>query len=91
MKLEEVANNIVLNESGIYFSKSESDISYPEEGNESCMQLEENSKNCKVESNLSKMLSKAWQVLEVSNMYIDYKTNNQYWKLTMLKVNEDLI
>ncbi len=43
MKLEEVANNIVLNESGIYFSKSESDISYPEEGNESCMQLEENS------------------------------------------------
>lgn len=43
MKLEEVANNIVLNENGIYFSKSESDISYPEEGNESCMQLEENS------------------------------------------------
>lgn len=43
MKLEEIANNIVLDESGIYFSKSESEISYPEEGNEECMQLEESS------------------------------------------------
>ncbi len=43
MDLEKLANNIRRNENGLYYSKSLSNISYPEEGNEHCMQIEENS------------------------------------------------
>ena len=43
MNIEEIADNVTLNHNGIYFSKSESDVSYPEGGNEGCMQLEDNS------------------------------------------------
>lgn len=43
MNLEEIALNIEKHDNGIYYSKSTSDISYPEVGNENCMQIEENS------------------------------------------------
>ena len=43
MYLEKIALNIKKDKNGIYYSKSDSSISYPEEGNESCMQIEEDS------------------------------------------------
>lgn len=43
MNIEKIALNIRKDENGIYYSKSDSSISYPEEGNENCMQIEENS------------------------------------------------
>jgi 2-polyprenyl-3-methyl-5-hydroxy-6-metoxy-1,4-benzoquinol methylase len=43
MNLEKIALNIKKNENGIYYSKSDSSISYPEEGNENYMQIEEDS------------------------------------------------
>lgn len=43
MKLDKIALNIEKAENGIYYSKSNSNISYPEDGNEMCMQIEENS------------------------------------------------
>jgi 2-polyprenyl-3-methyl-5-hydroxy-6-metoxy-1,4-benzoquinol methylase len=43
MELEEIANNIKKGSKGIYYSKSESDVSYPDKGNDHCMQIEEDS------------------------------------------------
>lgn len=43
MDLKEIAVNIKKDDNGIYFSKDNSDISYPQEGNDDCMQLEEES------------------------------------------------
>ena len=43
MNLEKIAHNIKKSENGIYYSKSESSVSYPEEGNEVCLQIEEDS------------------------------------------------
>ncbi len=43
MDLEKIALNIKKDQNGIYYSKSNSSISYPEEGNESFMQIEEDS------------------------------------------------
>lgn len=43
MNLEKIALNIKKDENGIYYSKSDTEISYPGDGNESCMQIEENS------------------------------------------------
>ena len=43
MKFEKIAHNIKKAENGIYYSKSESIISYPEEGNDNCLQIEEDS------------------------------------------------
>ena len=43
MNIEHIAKNIEKKENGIYFSKSDSSISYPEEGNEHCLQIEEDS------------------------------------------------
>ena len=43
MKLEDIAINIKKNDNGIYYSLSESEISYPEDGNMDCLQLEEDS------------------------------------------------
>ncbi|MBK7619118.1 MAG: class I SAM-dependent methyltransferase [Flavobacteriales bacterium] len=43
MNFEEVATNITKGEDGIYYSRSNSKISYPEEGNDNFMQVEENS------------------------------------------------
>jgi len=43
MNLEKIAHNIKKSENGIYYSKSESSVSYPEEGNEVFLQIEEDS------------------------------------------------
>ena len=43
MNIEKLANNIERKDDGIYYSRSNSKISYPDSGNENCMQLEENS------------------------------------------------
>ena len=43
MSLEKIAHNIKKAENGIYYSKSESIVSYPEEGNDKCLQIEEDS------------------------------------------------
>ncbi len=43
MNIKEIAKNIEKGDDGIYYSKSKSKISYPEAGNENCMQIEENS------------------------------------------------
>ena len=43
MNFEKIAHNIKKAENGIYYSKSDSSISYPEEGNENCMQIEQDS------------------------------------------------
>ena len=43
MSLEKIAHNIKRAENGIYYSKSESIVSYPEEGNDKCLQIEEDS------------------------------------------------
>lgn len=43
MKLEQIAKNIEKKGSGIYFSKTISNISYPEDGNEKCLQIEQDS------------------------------------------------
>ncbi|MFZ1320341.1 MAG: class I SAM-dependent methyltransferase [Ignavibacteria bacterium] len=43
MDIEKIALNIRKDENGIYYSKSDSAISYPEEGNENCMQIEKDS------------------------------------------------
>ena len=43
MNLEKLAHNIKKAENGIYYSKSDSSISYPEEGNEDCLQIEQDS------------------------------------------------
>ena len=43
MNFEKIAHNIKKAENGIYYSKSESSISYPEEGNENCLQIEQDS------------------------------------------------
>ena len=43
MNFEKIAYNIKKAENGIYYSKSDSSISYPEEGNENCMQIEQDS------------------------------------------------
>ena len=41
--LEKIALNIIKGENGIYQSSKESSISYPESGNDDCMQIEEDS------------------------------------------------
>lgn len=43
MNFEKIAHKIKKAENGIYYSKSDSSISYPEEGNENCMQIEQDS------------------------------------------------
>jgi 2-polyprenyl-3-methyl-5-hydroxy-6-metoxy-1,4-benzoquinol methylase len=43
MNLKEIAKNIEKGEDGIYYSKTSSKISYPETGNEDCMQIEDQS------------------------------------------------
>ena len=43
MELKEIAKNIEKKENGIYFSKTSSNISYPEKGNEQCLQIEQDS------------------------------------------------
>ncbi len=43
MNIDKIALNIKKAENGIYYSKSDSSISYPEKGNENCLQIEENS------------------------------------------------
>jgi 2-polyprenyl-3-methyl-5-hydroxy-6-metoxy-1,4-benzoquinol methylase len=43
MILENIASNIELGPNKIYYSKSGSQISYPDEGNDICMQIEEHS------------------------------------------------
>ena len=43
MNFEKIAHKIKKAENGIYYSKSDSCISYPEEGNEDCMQIEQDS------------------------------------------------
>jgi len=43
MNFEKIAHNIKKAENGIYYSKSDSSISYPEEGNELCMKIEQDS------------------------------------------------
>ena len=43
MDLEKIAHNIKKDENGIYYSKSESSISYPDDGNENFFQIEEDS------------------------------------------------
>jgi 2-polyprenyl-3-methyl-5-hydroxy-6-metoxy-1,4-benzoquinol methylase len=43
MEIEKIAQNIKKDENGIYYSKSDSSISYPEEGNENCFQIEQDS------------------------------------------------
>ena len=42
MNLMDIADNIELND-GIWFSKKISEISYPQDGNQLCFQIEENS------------------------------------------------
>ena len=41
--IENIAKNIEKKDNGIYFSKSNSTVSYPEEGNEHCLQIEQDS------------------------------------------------
>ena len=41
MNFEKIAHNIKKAENGIYYSESESNISYPVGGNEDCLQIEE--------------------------------------------------
>lgn len=43
MNLEEFAYNIIVNDNGIYYSKTDSNIHYPENGNEHCLQIEQDS------------------------------------------------
>ena len=43
MSFEKIAHNIKKAQNGIYYSESESHVSYPEEGNEDCLQIEEDS------------------------------------------------
>lgn len=43
MNLEEIASNIKRSENGIYYSKTDSEIHYPEEGNQHCLQIEQDS------------------------------------------------
>ena len=43
MSLEKIAHNIKKAENGIYYSESESHVSYPEDGNYNCLQIEEDS------------------------------------------------
>ena len=43
IELERLAKNIEKKENGIYFSKTTSNISYPEEGNKDCFQIEQDS------------------------------------------------
>lgn len=43
MDLEKIASNIEKGDNGIYYSKATTIVSYPEEGNDHCMQIEENS------------------------------------------------
>lgn len=43
MNIEDIAKNVIKDTNGIYYSKSNSTISYPEEGNESFMQIEDDS------------------------------------------------
>ena len=43
MKITKIAKNTMRKEDGIFYSKNSLDISYSEEGNENCIQIEENS------------------------------------------------
>ena len=43
MNIKDIARNIREGERGIFYSKSQANLSYPEEGNEACMQIEEES------------------------------------------------
>jgi 2-polyprenyl-3-methyl-5-hydroxy-6-metoxy-1,4-benzoquinol methylase len=43
MNLLDLADNIEQKENGIFFTKSKTEISYPEEGNQNCFQYEDNS------------------------------------------------
>lgn len=43
MNLEKIAPDITKGKNGIYYSKSNSNVSYPEEGNKTCLKIEENS------------------------------------------------
>jgi 2-polyprenyl-3-methyl-5-hydroxy-6-metoxy-1,4-benzoquinol methylase len=43
VKVENIAKNVKKNEDGIFYAKDSSTISYPESGNQECMQLEQDS------------------------------------------------
>ena len=43
MDLESIADNLERKEDGIYYSKTREEISYPDEGNEECYQIEQDS------------------------------------------------
>ena len=43
MKIENIAQSVLKKDDGIFYSKNSSMISYPEDGNQNCMQIEETS------------------------------------------------
>ena len=43
MNLESITNNLEKRINGIYYSKTKSSVSYPDDGNEGCMQIERDS------------------------------------------------
>ncbi|MBD01336.1 MAG: hypothetical protein CL841_08460 [Crocinitomicaceae bacterium] len=43
MSFEKIAHNIKKAENGIYYSKSESNVSFPDDGHDNCLQIEEDS------------------------------------------------
>jgi 2-polyprenyl-3-methyl-5-hydroxy-6-metoxy-1,4-benzoquinol methylase len=75
MNLEEIAVNIKKKDNGIYYSMSESDISYPDDGNMDCLQLEEDSFWFKHRNNI---ISESVKKYNMNNHFFDIGGGNGF-------------
>jgi len=69
-KIEDIASNIEKKDDGIYYSKTISQISYPEDGNENCMQVDISIiiPLYKCESTIVELSNRITNVLEQNNL-----------------------
>lgn len=75
MNIEKIAKNIEKGDDGIYYSKGNSKISYPEAGNANCMQIEENSFWF---SHRNKIISTVVSTYSKSKMFFDIGGGNGF-------------
>ena len=73
--LEKIAGNIKKAENGIYYSKSDASISYPEEGNELCMKIEQDSFWFNHRNNV---IAKSVQKYSAEKMFFDIGGGNGF-------------
>lgn len=75
MILDSIASNIILDNNGIHYSKNDTSISYPEEGNSNCMQYEDDSFWFKHRNNI---ISKSIKKFSPNEVFFDIGGGNGF-------------